>query len=115
MFVVQAILFRNGKAIGRMVTPELRLEWLGASSAAEQRSPAALAGSGPSASPGTDTQLSEALSRHQPNAGAPLQMVQMAFGHWLPAAREKTDSPGSLHIPVDVDFQSSEFRIQVHC
>lgn len=114
----QAILFRSGKAIGRLVTPEQRTELLGSSPAAVEHVPAAPASGAQPAIAGTardsPTEPSQALSRPQLSAGTPLQMVQLSFGHWRPASRGKAaDGPGSLRIPVDSAFQSSDFRIQV--
>ena len=134
-FVPQAILFRDGKAIGRLVVPEQRTELLGSSFATAQHVPTAPVGGGgggaQSAAAGTarksPSELSQELSRPECSAGdspqlagaispqvQPLQIVHLSFGHWRPASRGKAaDRPGSLNIPVDAAFRSAEFRIQV--
>lgn len=112
----QAILFRNGKAVGRMVSPELSIERLESPTAFEQpsistSSPASLPAS--DAGPGSPSRQSVALCNHIFSAELPFQMVQLAFGMWQPVDGQKSVTPGSLHIPVDSQFTDSEYRIQV--
>lgn len=111
---VQAIIFRDGKAVGRMVSPELRIERLESPRIPDQPSLSPAASPAPDARPSSPSRPSQAPCSHTISAGSAIQMVQLAFGMWLPVAGQKAAVvPDGLRIPVDSKFTDSEFSIQV--
>ena len=111
---MQAILFRNGKAVGKLVSPELRIESLRSTTATDQPPPIDAPPHAADTGPGRSARISQALRSHHNSAGSSIQMVQLAFGMWQPVAGQKAAvAPTSLHIPVDSKFTDADFRIQV--
>jgi hypothetical protein len=81
----QGILFRDGKSIGRFVAPELHF-----STAAGE-------------------------SRQRLHRLVPVELISLVFESWLPVWKGKAcvEDAKPLYIPVDENFSTSNFRLQV--
>jgi hypothetical protein len=130
---MQAILFQNGRALGRLVTPQLQVTHI----AAAQPLASELDASGPDCGPSTKTadaqsasvratddmsaasaaggrQQSDAVSAARENDTL-LEVHQLVFDRWQPVWTDYKHSQRSvvLHIPVNSTWRTASYRLQV--
>ncbi len=112
---MQAILFRNNKAIGRLVSPELMTAStpVGEHGSLPTVSTACQA-DGCTAASSAAPALEDLRACEDAACACPLETLQLVFGRWQPARKLQQPPPGvsDLRIPVNDVFLESDFRIQ---
>jgi hypothetical protein len=130
MLCLQAILFQNGRALGRLVAPQLQVTPIAdgkpmgsqqqASSANEQQA----AGSSDYGRRSVDVASALAAAGGRPDGDAEpadhgndtlLEVHQLVFNRWQPVWTDFKHSQRSvvLHIPVNSTWRASNYRLQV--